>query len=114
MPKWCLDVERHEVDRFVRMTNTGIIDYVSFRLPSRTGNFQEDLYPPFFSNTPASTYAEWAAGADKPAITIQLKPGMDVNANASGKNSSFAANHKPKVVQPATENAPIQNEPLVV
>ena len=47
MPKQCLDVDKHEVDRFVRMTNTGIIEYISFKLPNRTGQFQEDLYPPF-------------------------------------------------------------------
>jgi hypothetical protein len=39
MPKQCLDVDKHEVDRFVRMTNTGIIEYISFKLPNRTGQF---------------------------------------------------------------------------
>lgn len=108
MPKQCLDVERHEVDRFVRMTNTGIIDYISFRLPNRTGQFQEDLYPPFQSNNPASTYEEWAAGENKPAITMQLKPGMDVNANKSAKKSAFMAKLKPKTAQ----TSPVQNTPV--
>lgn len=39
LPKQCLDVDKHEVDRFVRMTNTGLIEYISFRLPNRTGQF---------------------------------------------------------------------------
>ncbi len=107
MPKHCLDVDKHEVDRFVRMTNTGIIEYISFKLPNRTGQFQEDLYPPFESNSAAASYAEWAAGQDKPAITMQLKPGMDVNANKSAKKSAFMAKIKPKTAsaQPVANTA---------
>lgn len=39
LPKQCLDVEGHEVDRFVRLDNKGFIEYISFRLPNRTGQF---------------------------------------------------------------------------
>lgn len=96
MPKQCLNVDNHEVDRFVRMSNNGSIEYISFKLPNRTGQFQEDLYPPFESNTAASTYSEWASGQDKPAVMIQLKPGMDLNANKkANQNSVF----KPKSIQ---------------
>ena len=110
MPKHCLDVEKHEVDRFVRMTNTGIIDYISFKLPNRTGQFQEDLYPPFQSNTSASNYAAWAAGEEKPAITMQLRPGMDLNVNKSATKSDF---FKPKTQDTAVANTPAQNEQQV-
>lgn len=37
LPKQALDPETHEVERFVRMDNKGFIEYVSFRLPNRTG-----------------------------------------------------------------------------
>jgi len=39
MPKHCLDASQHEVDRFVRLDNKGIIEYISMRLPNRTGLF---------------------------------------------------------------------------
>lgn len=65
LPKWALDVDKHEVDRCVRLTNGQTIEYVSFRLPNRTGQFQEELYPPFPSNKPANSYGEWASGQDK-------------------------------------------------
>lgn len=39
IPKQGLDPETHEVERFVRMDNKGFIEYVSFRLPNRTGQF---------------------------------------------------------------------------
>lgn len=96
MPKQCLDVEGHEVDRFVRLDNKGFIEYISFRLPNRTGQFQNDLYPPFQSNTPSSDYQEWASGVDKDAIMMQLKQGMEDAELHSQKKSSFLAKIKPK------------------
>ena len=39
MPKFTVDVEKHEVGRGLRLTNAGAIDYISFILPNRTGQF---------------------------------------------------------------------------
>ena len=68
LPKWCLDPQKHEIDRGVHMTNDKHIQYRSFTLANKTGLFQEELYPPFMDNKANNTYAEWIAGVDKPAI----------------------------------------------
>jgi hypothetical protein len=39
---------------------------------------------------------------------MQLKPGMDVNANKSAKKSAFMAKLKPKTAQAS----PVQNTPV--
>lgn len=67
LPKWCLETDKHEIDRAVHMTNDKHIQYRSFTLANRTGLFQEELYPPFFDKVPNNTYAEWVKGEDKPA-----------------------------------------------
>jgi septal ring factor EnvC (AmiA/AmiB activator) len=54
------------------MTNDKHIQYRSFCLANKTGLFQEELYPPFMNNKAANTYADWAAGIDKPANMKQL------------------------------------------
>jgi len=74
LPKWALDVNGHEIARGARLSNCKTIEYISFRLPNRTGQFQADLYPEFPGNKPAADYNQWAAGEDKPAILSQLKP----------------------------------------
>lgn len=102
MPKQCLDPEGHEVDRFVRLDNKGNIDYISFRLPNRTGAFQNDLYQPFNSNTAASDYQEWASGVDKAPLMMQLHEGMEDSELHSQKKSAFLA----KLGKPSTAAAP--------
>jgi hypothetical protein len=51
------------------------LDYIGFRLPNRTGTFQEELYPPFTANVPSNDFDTWEAGTDKPVKTMQLRPG---------------------------------------
>jgi len=72
MPKWCLNVNKHEVDRGVRLTNDKFIMYMGFTLANRTGMFQDELYPKFVGNIPNSNHDTWVAGEDKPAIMDQL------------------------------------------
>ena len=45
LPKSVLDVQSNEVNRGVRLTNT-TVEYVSFKVPRKSANFQADLYPP--------------------------------------------------------------------
>ena len=72
MPKWCLDVNRHEVNRGARLTNDKHLHYMAYTLVNRTGLFQEELYLPFPGNKPNNTHDEWLAGNDKPAIMDKL------------------------------------------
>ena len=90
LPKHCLDTNKHEVNRGVKLSNNGIVEYVSFRLANRTGQFQDDLYPVFHSNTAASNYGEWAAGTDKPVLTMQLTEEL-VQVNHNQKKAMFMA-----------------------
>jgi len=39
MEKPCIDVNKHEVNRGVRLSNNGIIEFLSFTLVNRTGAF---------------------------------------------------------------------------
>lgn len=75
LPKWTLDPNKHEVGRCCRYLSDNSLDYIAFRLPNRTGVFQEDLYPPFEANQPANDFQTWNAGTDKPALTMQVRPG---------------------------------------
>ena len=74
LPKWAVDVNKHEIRRGARVTSDKTLEIVGFRLPSKSGLFQPDLYPPFPSNTPNSTVEEWQGGVNKPAITQELRP----------------------------------------
>ena len=74
MPKQCCDVNKHEIRRGVKITDSKTLEIIAFRLPSKSGLFQEDLYPPFPSNKPSSSAEEWMKGVDKPPITMELRP----------------------------------------
>lgn len=43
MPKWTIDVNKHEVQRGCRITNDKFLTYVAFTLANRTGLFQPEL-----------------------------------------------------------------------
>ena len=60
---------------------------IAFRLPSKSGLFQPDLYPPFPSNKPASNIEEWMTGVNKPALTMELKPEKAAGKKSGGLNN---------------------------
>jgi len=64
LPKRHVDVMSNEIVRAVRLT-ANTIQYVSFKLPRKSGTFQQDLFPPCKSGNPAMTFDEYWAGADK-------------------------------------------------
>lgn len=81
MPKWCCDVNAHEIRRGARITDKKTLEIVAFRLPSKSGLFQQDLFPPFSSNTPNNDFTTWMAGTDKEAKTMELRPEAKSSAN---------------------------------
>ena len=89
LPKQSLDPTKHEVGRSARYLADNTLDYIAFRLPNRTGVFQEDLYPPFPANESSNDISSWIAGNDKPVKTMQLRPG-EQNA-VQQKNKTFGA-----------------------
>jgi coronin-1B/1C/6 len=107
MHKSCLDANKHEINRGVRMGNNGTLDYLSFVMPNRTGQFQDDLYPEFQSTEPSSNYDEWASGIDKPANHIALRP--QASAESGQKKASFAAKLAGKPVSAAVSTPPVKS-----
>lgn len=89
LPKWSLDPTKHEVGRSARYLADNSLDYISFRLPNRTGVFQEELYPPFMSNEASNDFESWNSGVDKPVQTMQLRPGESIG--GSSKSVNFQA-----------------------
>ena len=103
MSKACVSVDKHEINRGIRLTNNGVIDYISFVLPNRTGQFQEDLYPEFESIEPSSNYEEWATGVDKPVKLMRLS--ATVAAETGVKKANFAAKLAGKPTPAATASS---------
>ena len=83
-------MENHEVAKCVRLGGDKTLEYVAFRLPSRTGAFNQDLYPIFDANEPASDFEKWNSGEDVPAKTMQLKQ-KAAEAGSSKKKGNFLA-----------------------
>ena len=71
-PKHSVDVGKQEVMRSIRITNTGKLDVLAMRIPSKVGGFNQEYYPPFSANEPSSTAEEWCAGQDVLPKTMQL------------------------------------------
>lgn len=73
MPKRVVDVMSCEIMRGVRLTGK-TVEYISFKVPRKSGTFQADLYPPCKSGTPAMTFEEYWSGKDKEPERMELKP----------------------------------------
>ena len=58
LPKRCVDVTMCEVMKAVRLTGS-IIEYISFKVPRKSGTFQTDLFPPCRSAVPPMEFAEY-------------------------------------------------------
>lgn len=80
MPKRQVDIMACEMLRGVRLT-AKTIEYVSFKVPRKSGTFQADLYPPCRSLNPAMTFDEYWAGGDKESDRMELKPANSTSAD---------------------------------
>lgn len=58
--------------RAVRTTNKNTLEVISLLIPSRTGNINEDFFPPFPANVPSNTAEAWVSGTDVAAKTMQI------------------------------------------
>lgn len=70
MPKYVVNVMKHEVNRGVRLGNNKEFKIVSYTSENKTGLFQQDLYPPHLSEDQASTPEDWISGKE---ITPAMK-----------------------------------------
>lgn len=67
MPTKHVDYLNNEIVRGFRLGSTSKqAEYVSFKVPRKTSEFQEDLFPPFFAGEESQNYESWAGGETKP------------------------------------------------
>lgn len=71
-PKWCVNTGVQEIYRACRVNNNKTLDVLSVQLPSKTGSFVQEFYPPFTANEPANTAEAWCAGTDVAPKTMQM------------------------------------------
>jgi coronin-1B/1C/6 len=73
MPKKYINFMECEVQRGLRITGKSA-EWITFKLPRKSGDFQEDLYPPCEAGKEALTYEEWAAGQNVDPIMQNFDP----------------------------------------
>lgn len=64
VPKRGVNTHENEVMRAYKTVNDAYIEPISFIVPRRSENFQEDIYPPAVGTTPAVSSADWLGGKD--------------------------------------------------
>jgi len=75
VPKLALDTTICEISRLLKLTASAI-EPISFTVPRKSDQFQDDLYPPTFSGEPSLTADEWVGGKSATPKQIQLTPGF--------------------------------------
>jgi len=93
VPKRGLDIMDCETTRLLKITNTDGIHPLKFIVPRKSEAFQDDIFPPAASTTPAHTCAEWFGGSSKMPNTMALDPksmaASGVNGAANGKKTKL-------------------------
>ena len=70
MPTRHVDYMNNEIVRALRMgTTTKTAEFISFRVPRKSTEFQEDIFPPCLSGEESQTHEAWAGGETKAPIT---------------------------------------------
>jgi coronin-1B/1C/6 len=77
LPKRGVDVASCEIARLFKATSNGIVEPISFTVPRKSGQFQEDLYPETAAPIPTLTAEEYKSGKNAPPKTMSLAPGAD-------------------------------------
>lgn len=86
IPKHAVDVSRHEVMRGLKLENT-LIEPISFLVPRKSAEFQDDLYPETYAGEPVLTGSQWMSGENKAPKLKSMVPGRD---KARTKTEGFA------------------------
>ncbi|OOQ90605.1 Coronin-like protein crn1 [Penicillium brasilianum] len=109
MPKRGVNMHENEVTRAFKTVNDGYIEPVSFIVPRRSENFQDDIYPPTFGLTPAMSPSEWFAGKE----AIPPKISMASLFDGEGLKEVSPAQEKPTGTIDAPAPKPAEPEPVV-
>jgi len=87
VPKRGLDIMGCESVRLLKITNTDGIHPLKFIVPRKSEAFQDDIFPPAPSGTPAHTCAQWIGGSSKMPNTMALDPKSMAAAGVGGKSN---------------------------
>lgn len=90
MPKRVVDPMACEVARAVRLT-AKTVEYVTFKVPRKSGTFQADLFPPCRSSEPAMKFEEYWTGVDKDPLRTEIKPETQEHHVSVARRSTFLA-----------------------
>jgi coronin-1B/1C/6 len=108
MPKRGVNMHENEVTRAFKTVNDGHIEPVSFIVPRRSENFQDDIYPPTFGLTPAMSPSEWFAGKE----AIPPKISMASLFDGEGLKEVSGVQEKPTGTIDAPAPKPAEPEPV--
>ncbi|CAG8109045.1 unnamed protein product [Penicillium nalgiovense] len=122
MPKRGVNMHENEVARAYKTVNDQYIEPVSFIVPRRSENFQDDIYPPTTGVTPAMSSSEWLGGKEaippkismaslfdgegiKEVSGVEEKPTGSMDAPAPKPADAPKVAETPKAPQPASPKA---------
>eukprot|EP00127_Corallochytrium_limacisporum_P000540 Clim_evm5s17 gene=Clim_evmTU5s17 len=110
LPKRGVDVSRCEISRAFKLTATGIVEPVSFLVPRKSDQFQDDLYPETGGDNPALEADDWLSGKNGTLSKISLKDGFKATEKAGVAkvevklvNNTIADEQPPKGEKALTE-----------
>ncbi|KAJ5123749.1 hypothetical protein N7448_009846 [Penicillium atrosanguineum] len=120
MPKRGVNMHENEIARAYKTINDGYIEPVSFIVPRRSDNFQDDIYPPTLGLTPAMSSSEWLDGKEAipPKISmaslfdgqglkeiegVQEKPTTTIDASEPNPAAEPVANKPEPVAEPVAK-----------
>ena len=90
MPKKCNDLMQNETNKAVRLT-AKTVEYISFKVPRKSGTFQADLFPPTRSHEPAMKFDDYINGQNLEPIRFELRPDIQADASQVQTKATFAA-----------------------
>lgn len=114
MPKRGVNMHQNEVVRIYKSVADTYIEPISFIVPRRSENFQDDIYPPTTGITPAMSSSEWQAGKE----AIPSKISMEGIYDGTGLKEVTPTQSKPTatitadVPKPAEAANPAAAEPV--
>ena len=73
LPRRCLDTNKNEISRLLKLT-TSSIEPISFFIPRKASGFQTDLYPDVYSDVPSHSAEQWWQGSNQMPMKVSLAP----------------------------------------
>lgn len=114
MPKRGVNMHENEIARAFKTVNDSYIEPISFIVPRRSENFQDDIYPPTIGLTPAMSSSEWLSGKEAipPKISMaSLYDGQGLK-EVSGVQEKPTGTVDAPVPKPAAEPEAKKPEPV--